>query len=111
MAAERKMVRVCVYEDGTYEILPASPNEGTYKTCCQNRKTAVSGLCYYCKEDMKYVYLKRLTKEMQSQIAAKIAQMQVASSNLQKIALEADTREIRRQTHIRDGRPLEEEIS
>ena len=108
MATERKMVRVCVYEDGTRDIDPEESDIATTKLCCCKPETHVDGLCYICKEDMRYVYLKRLIKEVQSDLLAKIGTMQIASSNLQKIWIEADTKEMRRQKHVRDGRPLEE---
>jgi len=108
MTTERKMVCVSVYEDGTWDIRPEKSDMATTKLSCCKPETKVDGLCYICKEDMRYVYLKRLIKEMQSIILAKIGAMQIASSNLQKIELEADTKEIRRQKHVRDGRPLEE---
>lgn len=110
MATERKMVRVCVYEDGTWDIYPLKESNiaTTRLFCSKPGTTNINGLCCICKEDMRYVYLKRLIKEMQSIILAKIGTMQIASSNLQKIWIEADTKEMRRQKHVRDDRPLEE---
>lgn len=66
----REMVKVVLWEDGTYEVEDTYPNLGTQKMYKYDGKTGRSAKLYICKKDKWKYYLMKLlsTKDIDDKI-------------------------------------------